>query len=271
MPVFLETYLVMNVFAFILCFVRIGTIAMIMPGIGDTFTPNRVRLHLALGLSLVLSPVLHSKIPAAMPAIGPLLIMLLSEFIIGLFIGTVARFFMATLDIAGMIISFASSLSNAQIFNPGLATQGSLVGAFLSVTGMLIIFGANLHHLMINGMIDSYNLFPVGGLPDSGSMAEILARALSHSFMVGIQIGAPFFVMMLLVYMGMGVLSRLMPQVQVFLLALPLQGLLALVMMSLMLSAGFFYWISQFEQAMVFFLGGVPVGDFAESFGAGGL
>ena len=269
MPVFIEEYFVLNLFAFILCFVRVGTMAMIMPGIGDTFTPARIRLHMALGLSLVLSPILYSQLPAQMPATGPLLVMIITEFIIGLFMGAVARFFMAALDVAGMVISFSSSLSNAQLFNPGLATQGSLVGAFLSITGMVIIFASNLHHLLIMGMMDSYNLFPVGNMPDTGSMAEFMAKALSQSFLIGIQIGAPFLVLMLLLYMAMGVLSRLMPQVQVFLLALPLQVLLSLILMSLILSAGFIYWIGQFESAMAFFLGGVAVGDFAEQFGMG--
>lgn len=260
MPVFIEEFMVINVFAFILCFVRVGTIAMIMPGIGDSFVPQRIRLHLALGLTVVLFPVLFDQIPPEIPSTGKLLVLILMEFIIGIFIGAIARFFMAALDIAGMIISFSSSLSNAQLFNPGLATQGSLVGAFLSITGMVVLFSANLHHLLILGMMDSYHLFPIGAIPDTGSMAELMARALSKSFMIGVQIGAPFLVMMLLLYMGMGVLSRLMPQVQVFMLALPLQVLMALIMMSLVLGAGFFYWIAQFENAMAFFLGGATTG-----------
>lgn len=260
MPLFIEEFMVLNVFAFILCFVRIGTMAMIMPGIGDSFVPNNIRLHLALGLTVVLFPILTTQLPGEIPGIGQLLLLVLMEFVIGLFIGTIARFFMAALDVAGMIISFSSSLSNAQLFNPGLSTQGSLVGAFLSITGMVILFGANLHHLLIMGMMDSYNLFPVGAIPDTGSMAELMARALSKSFMIGIQIGAPFLVIMLLLYMGMGVLTRLMPQIQVFLLALPLQVLLALIMMSLVIGAMFMFWITQFEDAMAFFLGGMPTG-----------
>lgn len=255
MPSFIEEFLVTGVFAFIICFVRIGTTAMIMPGIGDSFVPARIRLLSALGLSLVIFPLIVDHLPSPVPGTLALVTLILMEFIIGLFVGTIARIFMAALDIAGMVISFSSSLSNAQLFNPALASQGSLVGAFLSVTGMVVLFGANLHHLIIMGMIDSYNLFPIGGIPDTGSMAELVAQALSTSFMIGMQLAAPFVVMMLLVYLGMGVLSRLMPQVQVFLLALPLQILLALVMMSLVLSAGFIYWITRFEQAMAFFLG----------------
>ncbi len=256
MPIFFEEFFVTGVFAFILSFVRIGTAVMIMPGLGDSFVPQRIRLHVALGFSFVLFPLIVDKIPDPIPTTMALITLIVIEFVIGVFIGSIARIFMAALDVAGMVISFSSSLSNAQLFNPSLASQGSLMGAFLSVTGMLVIFAANFHHLLIMGVLGSYDFFPVGGVPDAGSMAELVARALSSSFLIGVQIGAPFVVMTLLIYMGMGVLSRLMPQIQVFLLALPLQVLLSLIMLSLVLSAGFMYWLSKFEEAMVFFLGG---------------
>ncbi len=252
----IEQFLVTGVFAFILTFVRIGTAAMIMPGIGDSFVSTKIRLHIALGLTVVLAPLAQPHLPSPMPGTFMLFFLIGMEFIIGLFIGTIARIFMTALDTAGMVISFSSSLSNAQLFNPGLAAQGSLVGAFLSITGVVILFAANLHHLIIMGLVESYEMFPIGALPDTGSMAELMARAVSSSFSIGVKIGAPFLVLTLLVYVGMGVLSRVMPQVQVFLLALPLQILLALTTMTFVLSSMYFYWMREFEQAMVFFLSG---------------
>lgn len=256
MPLNLEEFLVTGVFAFVLTFVRMGTAMMILPGIGDSFVSQRIRLHMALGVSFVLFPLIMPHLPNPIPGTTVLFVLIIMEFIIGLFFGTIARIFMTALDTAGMVISFSSSLSNAQLFNPSLAAQGSLVGAFLSVTGVMVVFASNLHHLLIMGLIESYALFPIGAVPDAGSMAELVAKAVSTSFAIGVKIGAPFLVITLLIYMGMGVLSRLMPQIQVFLLALPLQILLSLVTMSFVLSAGFLYWLRQFENGMVFFLSG---------------
>jgi flagellar biosynthetic protein FliR len=250
----LQDFLVTGVFAFILTFVRIGTAAMILPGMGDSFVPMRIRLHFALGLSLVIMPVIIPHLPSPLPGTGPLLVLITMEFIIGLFFGTIARIFMTALDTAGMVISFSSSLSNAQLFNPGLAAQGSLVGAFLSVTGAVLLFATNMHHLFIMGLVESYDMFPVGAIPDTGSMAELMARAVGASFSIGVKLGAPFMAVTLLIYVGMGVLSRLMPQVQVFLLALPIQILLSLLLMTMVLSVGMLYWLREFEQGMVFFL-----------------
>ena len=250
----LEEFLVTGVFAFMLTFVRLGTAVMIMPGLGDSFVPERIRLHIALALSFALFPLVMPHMPSPLPGTFVLMSLIVMEFIIGLFFGTIARIFMTALDTAGMMISMSSSLSNAQMFNPSLSMQGSLVGAFLSVTGVVVLFSVNLHHLLIAGVMESYEMFPVGIVPDTGSMAELMARVVSTSFAVGIKISAPFVVLTMVIYVGMGVLSRVMPQVQVFLLAVPLQILLSLLLMTIVLSSCYLYWLREFEQGMVFFL-----------------
>lgn len=250
----LQTFLTTGIFAFLLVFTRIGTAFMIMPGVGDSFVPQNIRLYLALGLSLVLSPVIQPFIPDPMPALPALFVLIFMEFATGLFFGTIARVLMVALDTAGMIISMSAGLANAQVFNPSLSGQGSIVGAFLSVTGVVLLFATNMHHLLIYGLVESYHMFPIGGVPDAGGMAEMMTRAVSASFLVGFQLAIPFVVVALLIYIGMGVLSRLMPQIQVFILALPMQILLALLTLSLTLSAGLLYWLEKFEEGMVYFL-----------------
>jgi flagellar biosynthetic protein FliR len=254
MPSQIEEFLVTGVFAFILVFVRIGTAIMIMPGVGDSFVPERIRLHFAIGLTLVLFPVVQPYMPNPIPGTFTLLYLILMEFIIGLFFGTVARVFMTALDTAGMVISVQSGLGNAQIFNPSLSVQGSVIGAFMSVTGVVLLFATNLHHLLFMGIKESYEFFPIGGIPDTGGMAELMSRAISAAFAVGVKVAAPFIVLTLLIYVGMGVLSRLMPQIQVFLIALPIQILLSLLTITLVASAMFYYWLGQFRDSMAFFL-----------------
>lgn len=253
-PSALEEFLALHVLAFALCFARVGSAIMIMPGLGDSFTPERIRLHIAIAMTLVLFPLVVPYLPKTTPSTFSLFILIVIEFIVGLFFGTIARIFMMALDTAGMIISTSSGLANAQVFNPSLATQGSLVGAFLSITGIAVLFALNLHHLLIMGIMESYELFPLGQIPDTGSMAQLMAKSVSSAFAIGIKMGAPFIVLTLLIYVGMGVLSRLMPQVQVFLLALPMQILLAIILLMLTVTALFSYWAGQFEGAMVFFL-----------------
>ena len=250
----LQEFLTSSVLAFMLTFTRLGTATMIMPGVGDSFVTTRVRLHIGVALSFALFPLTMPYLPETMPNTIGLISLIFMEFIIGLFIGTMARILMTALDTAGMVISISSGLGNAQVFNPSMAAQGSLVGALLSVTGVVVLFQTNLHHLLFMGIMESYELFPLGAIPDTGSMAELMSRTVAASFAIGVKIAAPFIVMTLLIYVGMGVLSRLMPQIQVFILALPLQILLSIVLLMIVFSAGMMYWVAQFEQGMIFFL-----------------
>ena len=250
----LEQFLVTGVFAFLIVFVRFGTAVMIMPGVGDSFVPANIRLYFALGFSLVLAPVVAQHVPNPVPPLGLLLSLLVIEFITGLFIGTIARILMTALDAAGMLISLASGISNAQVFNPSMATQGSIFGAFLSIGGVTLLFVTNLHHLLLQGLVESYKMFPVGGVPDTASMAELMTRAVSASFLTGFQIAMPCVVISMLLYVGMGVLSRLMPQVQVFLIAIPVQIMIALVILSLVLSSIMLFFLTRFEDGMIYFL-----------------
>lgn len=250
----LQSFMTQGVFAFILTFVRIGTAVTIMPGVGDSFTPTQVRLYIALGLSLVLSPLVVDYLPNPVPETAMLFILIGMEFIIGLFFGTIARIFMTALDTAGMLISMQSGLGNANLFNPAFSSQGSLIGAFLSISGVIILFAANMHHLLFYGLVGTYEMFPVGSVPDAGSMAEMISKSVSMAFAIGFQLASPFIVIAMMIYVGMGILSRLMPQVQVFMIAMPLQIWISLLTLSIVVSAAMLFWLSRFEDQMVNFL-----------------
>jgi len=245
-----------GMFAFLLTFVRIGTAVSLMPGLGDIFTPRNIRLYIALALSFVLAPVVAPYLPHPVPENSMLIILVGMEFLIGVFIGMITSFFLSALDTAGMLISLASGLGSAQLFNPGFQTQGSLVGSFLTSLGVVMIFATNMHKLLFAALIGSYKMFPVGHVPDTGSMAEMLTKLLSESFVIGMQIAAPFIILSLLLYITMGVLSRLMPQIQVFMLALPLQITLSLIVLLLTISGSMLFWLTRFQDGMMFFMHG---------------
>lgn len=252
----LQAFVEVGVFAFMLTFVRVGTAMFLMPGIGDTYTPQKVRLYFTLGLALTLAPIVQSHLPETIPPTFAMLGLLLSEFLIGAFIGMISRILMMALDTAGMMISMQAGLANAQLFNPAFASQGSIFGAFMLLSGMMLIFATDLHHLFILGIMNSYEGFPIGEIPEKGSLAQIVAQAVSASFDIGIRISAPFIVVTTVLYIGMGVMARLMPQVQIFMIAIPAQIMIALVLMSLTMSAGLMFWLSFYEQGMYFFFSG---------------
>jgi len=121
--------------------------------------------------------------------------------------------------------------------DPSQNQQGILVGNFLTVLGITLIFATDLHHLVIAAMNDSYTIFQPGEMPLVGDAAQHVTRIVATAFRIGIQLSAPFLVFGLLFNLGLGVLSRLMPQMQVFFIGLPLSILLGFLLLLLVIGA----------------------------------
>jgi flagellar biosynthetic protein FliR len=238
----LATLLTEEVFAFALVFARLGAALMLLPTVGEAAVPARVRLHFALAFTVVLTPLLAAGLPAPPAGALSLFVMLLGEVVIGLFIGASARVVMAALHVAGMAFSFHSGLAAAQMFDPNQAMRTSISGNFLNLLALMVIFVSDLHHLLLAGLVDSYALFPAGSPWPAADGADAIAHLVADTFRVGLQIAAPVLVAGFLLYLGAGLLNRLMPQMMVFFVVLPMQIMLgfAILMVSLAAALGWF-------------------------------
>lgn len=254
----LNDLLVGNAFAFLLIFMRFGMALMLMPGIGDSFVPQQTRLLFAVALSFVMMPILMASgsIPAMPANTAALVGLLMTEAFIGIFLGTVMRILVTALDTAGSIISIQSGFSNALMFNPVTATQGSLVGGLYSTLGVVLLLTTNMYHFMLASVVESYQAFPAdAALPAMRDFSDAIVQAVSLSFKIGAQMSLPFLVVGLLMQIGFGLLGRLMPQVQVFFLAMPLQIWLSLLILALALSSGMLFWLGWYEDMIATTLG----------------
>ena len=236
-----------DLFALVFVFARIGAAIMLLPGFGEVFVAARIRLLLAIGITVVVTPIVSPYVPPTPVGLFAMVGMIGHELVIGLFLGAMARMMMSALHVAGVIIGFQTSLANAQLFDPINANQGSLIGSFLNILGVFLLFASNLHHLMLMAVIDSYSLFVPGGTIPIGDFSDVAARILSQSFVLAMQISAPFIVMGMVFYLGMGLLARLMPQVQIFFIAMPVQIFLGFMVMAMTLSASMMWFLGTFR------------------------
>ena len=136
----IEDLLPAQLFGFLLVFTRVGAAVMLIPTVGEVYVSARVRLAFALLLSLLVLPLVSRYLPAEPQAVGNLAILILGEIVIGLFFGTAVRLFMSALTTAGMIIANLSSLANALVQDPTSQQQGSIIGNFLTVLALMMIF-----------------------------------------------------------------------------------------------------------------------------------
>jgi flagellar biosynthesis protein FliR len=223
--------------AFMLVFARTGTMLMLMPGLGEANISTRMRLTFALILAAVLLPLHRNAYHIDPGALGPALVMLVEEILIGAMLGTMARLTISALEVAGSVIAQQLGLGFVTAVDPTQGEQGVIVGNFLSMTGIALFFATDMHHLVIAALNDSYTLFEPGELPASGDAAALITKTVAGAFRIGIQLAAPFLVFGLIFNVGLGVLARLMPQVQVFFVGLPLSILLGLIFLAVVLGA----------------------------------
>ena len=243
-----------NLFAWLLVFTRVGSAIMVMPLFGDQFVPTQVRLLLSAMICLVVTPVLLPRLPHEPTAVLSLALLLGGEIMIGVFIGSVARLMFGALEVAGMIIAMQTGLSNAFVFNPSLSSQGSLPGSMLSWMALLLILITNLHHMMIMGVVHSYDLFVPGGPLPVADFAQAVARLVADSFMIGVEMAAPFFATGLVFALALGVMARLAPQMQVFFVFMSAQIAYGLFLFAITVSAMMTFWLNHFESTLIQFL-----------------
>ena len=223
--------------AFLLTFARVGTMVMLLPGVGEQNMPARVRLAIALLLTGILLPTHQKAYTIDLNSLGPVLLLLFQEIIIGAVLGLTARLAISALQITGFVVAQQLGLGFVTAVDPTQNEQGVLVGNFLTLLGVTLIFATDLHHLVIAALNDSYTLFSPGEMPLSGDVAKHVTEIVATAFRIGIQLAAPFLVFGLLFNVGLGVLSRLMPQMQVFFIGLPLSIMLGLMLLLLVVGA----------------------------------
>jgi flagellar biosynthetic protein FliR len=221
--------------AFLLGFARIGTMVMLLPGLGELTVPTRVRLGVALALTAILFPLHRQAYQIDLRSFTPALVMLGQEMLTGAVLGVTARLTMSALQVAGSIAAQQLGLGFVTAVDPTQGQQGVIVGNFMTILGLTLLFALDLHHLVIAALNDSYALFRPGEVPTMGDSAALATRTIGGAFRIGVQLAAPLLVFGLLFNLALGVLSRLMPQMQVFFVAMPLSILIGFLILLLIL------------------------------------
>jgi flagellar biosynthesis protein FliR len=238
--------------AFALVMGRIGTLVMLMPGVGDRVIPVRMRLSFALLLSLLFLPLVRQTLPPISAGIEPFIKILILEVLIGLMIGTAIRVTLSAMQLAGTVIAQQMGLSFSASVDPTAGVQNPTIATFLVLVATAMIFALDLHHLSIKGMHDSYAMLMPGEVPTVGDGTQLVIKTFAAAFKVGIQISAPFLVFAIVFNLGLGVLSRLMPQLQIFFLAMPatiiIGTLILIAAISVMMNVFLTHFISVLSQ-----------------------
>lgn len=236
---------------YILIFARVGSILMLIPALGEQTIPARMRLSFALVFSAVLYPLVVPTLPALTGDVMQVVVYLLHEIAIGLILGAITRLVTLAAAVAGATIAYQVGLSGALGADPANGgIQGVIIGTFLSMLGVALIFATDLHHVALFAIRDSYMIFSPSEPIMWGDAAQMAIKATAAAFVIGIQMSAPFLVLGLVFYLGMGLLGRMMPQLQVFFVAMPATIWVGMALVALLLTMMMGWYLTHFENEL---------------------
>jgi flagellar biosynthetic protein FliR len=237
-----------------LIFIRLASIVMLIPGLGDPAVPPRLRIGFALLLAIIITPIVSPTLPPMPAGLGDLTGIVIHEAIIGLMLGTLMRVLLFTLVTTGEILSLQTTLSFAQTANPTEAQSSTSLGAFLAMFGLVMIWATNTHHMFIRAMVDSYKVFsPMKQvmIADAGTM---MVRTLSESLVLALQLSAPVIVFAMVFNIATGFVGRMMPAFPIFFAATPLSVLFGLALLALSLGTMGMVFIEHYQELLGFFI-----------------
>jgi len=212
-------FLVRNEISFLLVLIRVAALIIIIPLMGGGGVPQAVKVMLVLGVALVLFPLVQIE-PRGL-ALTPLMIGILGEVLIGVIIGLGVRMVFAAVDIAAEMEGLQMGFGIASVFNPALGQQVSLLGQLRGLVAVLIFLGINGHHIILHALVRSFQIVPPLTFYPSGPLIDYLVRLAGGMFVLGVKIAIPVTLVLILANMAFGILSRVVPQINVLLFGFP--------------------------------------------------
>lgn len=220
---------------YLICLARVAGFIAAIPIILANQTPMQLKAGLVIMFSLVLFPVMEPTIPPVDFEVGSFLLLAITEVLLGSMIGLVARMIFTSVEYGGTIIGYQMGFAAANVFDPTSKRQLALISQFQNVFAILIFLAIDGHHIFFQVAVESYKILPPGVFNISGDAIPFLMQLSSRIFMLGIQFSAPILAVLLLSGLILGILARVFPQLNVFLLSFPLNIAISFTVIALTL------------------------------------
>ncbi|MGJ7921941.1 flagellar biosynthetic protein FliR [Neobacillus sp. LXY-4] len=234
---------------FLLVFVRITCFFIPVPIFMMRTIPNIYKIGLSFFIALIVSlSIDHSPIPAFT---GEYLVLVLKESLVGLGLGFIAFITFSAIQLAGTFIDLQSGFSMGSMYDPQSGTNVNLTGRFKNMLATLFLLSVDGHHLLIQGVLESYNWIGVGALVPSftdGRISTFLLETFEHSFMIAFLIAAPIVFILFLVDVILGIIGKTTPQINLLVVGFPLKTGVYLIVMFLLLPGFFLILTTLFSQ-----------------------
>ncbi len=213
---------------FLLIFLRVTAIVFSAPLFDSRSIPFLFKVGLALAASFFLLPVLKISPYSYFDSVSHLVIGIVGEVLMGLAIGFTIRLLFTAVELAGQLAGYQMGLAIANVFDPLTSSQVPTVAQLENIIAMLIFLVTNAHHLVLRAMVESFRIVPLLGFHFTKSTMALLSNLTGGMFVTAVKIAAPVMVALLLTSLTLGLVARVVPQMNVFIVAMPLKIIIGL-------------------------------------------
>ncbi|MBR0575947.1 flagellar biosynthetic protein FliR [Proteiniclasticum sp. BAD-10] len=214
--------------------VRVTAFMVLIPGLSPKSLPATAKLALSFGIALIV----YQTLPPVPGYAEPVLFILsaLRETLIGLAMGFAGKLIFSAVEMAGQFVDFQAGYSMGALYDPITGATASHYGRFFSWLAIMVFFLLDLHHVLLLALMESFQIAPAGQLGFGAVKLDAVVHLFSLAFRMGFSMAAPLLIVLLLTDLVMGIISRTVPQINVFMLGMPLKTLVAMVMTLMLLS-----------------------------------
>jgi flagellar biosynthetic protein FliR len=228
-----------EVIFFMLVLSRVAGIFAAMPVFGGRTVPLRIKAVIVFMITLVCFPTLTVTLPQVPADVFTLALLALSEIMIGLMLGFITQIIFAGVEFSGQIIGMQMGLTIASIIDPTRGTQLQIMSVVQTLFATLIFLSLIIHHQFIRAIMDSFRIIPLGGWRMSGELMNFMVMRTADIFIIGIRLAAPVMVSLLLTTVALGIMARAFPQMNIFMISMPLNIGLGLIILGMTLTIFF--------------------------------
>lgn len=206
---------------FLLVFARMIAFLITIPLFSYRTIPLPYRIGLAFFLSLIITT---SFVEVNYDISTNFIVLLIKEITVGLLVGLIGYMIMSIVQIAGGFIDFQMGFAVANVIDPQTGAQSPLIGQYFYMIAILFLLSVDGHHLLINGMLHSYDVVPIDSfISFTGNFSEFIVVTFNRLFLIAFQISLPLVGSLFLVDVALGIIARTVPQLNVFVVGLPLK------------------------------------------------
>jgi len=211
-----------EVILFALVLSRVAGIFAALPVFGGRRLPTRIKVVVVVMITLTCYPVLKITPPPLPSDAFSLGLLALSEIMVGLTLAFITQIVFAAIELSGQIIGMQMGLTISSVIDPSQGNQVQIMSVVQTLLATLLFLSLNIHHVFIRSIIDSFAVIPIGGWHLNGEIITFLVNRTADIFIIGVRLAAPVMVALLLTSVALGIMARAFPQMNIFMVSMPL-------------------------------------------------